>query len=158
MSDIVPFSLNLYEAWFEAQSPSVVNNVYHIDMHNINVNQELKSDLQKGKLLVLFSPEIQTTGNSVDRAFDSYKSVFFVVHSVNLKANNAEALRKTVRNDTLEACKSIRNNILAIVSDDTIQCHFFKNADFRSFKFNKLGPVFVNMYGWACEFEFKVPI
>lgn len=151
-------SLNTYESWFEALSPSLVSNVYHIDIHSINVTQELKSSLQEGKLLVLFSPEIKTSGGSIDSAIDNFECLLFVLEKVNLKANNSEAERKRVRNETLAVASDIRDLMFQIAADIEIPCHFLKNINHSSVSFNKVGPVFSNMYGWALGFSISAPI
>lgn len=149
--------LSTYEAWFEGLKPELINNVYHIDIHNINVNQELKSELQKGKLLVLFKPEIKPAGGSVDSAMERWNCLFFVIEKILLKGDSNAAERKRVRNETLNTSRAIKKMMFDIASG-TSGCHFLRTVEHMSFEHNFVGPVFVNMYGWSTEFSFLVPV
>ena len=145
--------LNTYEEYFE--SLSLVNNVYHIDIHNINVNQELKSDLQKGKLLVLFKPEIKPDGGSLDAPMEKWECMFFVLEKLTLKGAD-ETERKRVRNETLSVSRQIKQKMFETAADIHL-CHFLNHINHNSVSHNFVGPVFINMYGWATSFSFSIP-
>jgi hypothetical protein len=151
------FTLDVFYNWFEGLKPSIIDNIYDIDVHNTNVNQELKSNLQIGTLLVMFSPEIDTAGENIDNSSDLYSGMIFIIKKLERKSDGGEAERKKVLNDTLQTAKAIRKEIFKIASDVSIDCHFWKRIEHRSVKFRKLGPVFNNMYGWTMEFSFFVP-
>lgn len=150
-------TLTTYEAWFEALKPSMVSNVYNIDIHSINITQEIKSELQKGKLLVLFKPEIKADGASVDAAYERWECLFFIIENLSLKGNSNETERKRIRNDTLETSRLIKKLIFSTAADNS-QCHFFKTINHSSVNHQFIGPVFNSMYGWLTEFSFLVPV
>jgi hypothetical protein len=150
------WTLSDYEDFFEElKIKEIVDNVYPIDIHDINVNDDIKSSLQNGTLLVIVSPEIGSVGNNVDSIMDKWDCMIFILQKVNLKASDSFNKRKEVRNDTLEVCKNIRKEILKITDNIDILCHPFKNIDAGSFKFQKMGPTFNCMYGWAMSFSFS---
>lgn len=145
--------LNTFEEWFE--SLDCVNNIYHIDIHNININQELKSEFQKGKLLVLFKPEIKPDGGSLDAPMEKWECMFFVLEKLTLKGAD-EAERKRVRNETLNVSRLIKQKMFETGADISL-CHFFNHINHLSVSHNFVGPVFLNMYGWVTEFSFSIP-
>jgi len=150
-------TIEMFLDWFDSLTPLLLDNVYLIDVHNTNLHQELKSNLQKGTLLIVFAPEIDTVGEYIDNASDLYSGTVFILKKVVFKSDGGEAERRQVLNDTLKTAKAIRKKIFDIASDISV-CHFWKRIDHRSVKFRKIGPLFNNMYGWTMEFSFFVPI
>ena len=155
--ELTNFTLDLYENWFEALEGDLVNNVYHIDASNEQVEQELKSVYQNGKLIMLFTPEILSDSNFPENRADLYKCLLFVVERYNKKDNDTFATRKRIRNECLEICFQIRNKIEDIATNNNLPCHFFKLFNFGSVKFRKVGPFMDNMYGWSMEFDLIIP-
>jgi len=152
------FQLNDLENWFESLvQKGIYDKCYAIDVHNLNLEQEIKSAYQKGIMCVMFSPEIHEAGSSFDDTFDTYSMVCFFVQKINFKQNNSIADRKEIRNATLEAAKAVRKEIKDIVKNYDIPCHFFKYTVQNSFHFQKVGPLWDNLYGWSMEFSFQIP-
>lgn len=153
------FSLSVYESWFDALvAQNIVNKVYHIDMHNVNVEQEIKSAYQSGTLLILFSPEIQEVGASIDGSLDEYSGIAFFMKKIQFKGDNSAQVRRETRDLTLKAAFDVREEMRKIARNSDIPCHFFKFIKQDSFSFNKVGPQWDNFYGWAMSFKFQVSL
>jgi hypothetical protein len=153
------FNLSVYESWFDALvSQSIISRVYHIDIHNINLEQEIKSAYQGGILLVLFSPEINEVGSNIDGSLDEYSAMAFFMKKVNIKTDDAVAQRRQIRNDTLQAAFNVREEMRKIARNNDIPCHFFQHIRPETFSFQKIGPQWDNFYGWVMQFKFQIPL
>lgn len=140
--------------YFETmKTKGIVDSVFPVDVNDININQELKSNSDKGYTLVLTYPEIDGVGQTVDCNADRWNCMLFILTKVNNKTSNSYTARTTAISECLNVCRQIREDMFENARADVL-CYPLKSINPNSFKFQKMGPVFNNMYGYAMSFNF----
>ena len=103
--------------------------------------------------LALESLEYSTRAVTLDQNLRTLKGGFMILISV--KSGD-----RTAEDDALNKTMAIQTDIEAKLRYDKIHCPFpwLKFLDANSFRSYKVGPLFINAFGWLCEFQIDSPL